>query len=145
MGAHHFDIAQWALDMDDSGPVKIEPPAKGDSGLKFTYANGVEMFHGGPADCVFEGDEGTILVSRGKIETNPEDILKEPIGEKDVPRLSSRPTIAATGSSASSAGRRRSAPPRSAIAPHRLPARQHRLLAAPAAEVGPERREVRRR
>lgn len=25
-GAHHFDIAQWALGMDDSGPVTIIPP-----------------------------------------------------------------------------------------------------------------------
>jgi predicted dehydrogenase len=83
MGAHHFDIAQWALAMDNSGPVQIEPPAKGDTGLKFTYANGVVMFHGGPADCVFEGTNGTILVSRGKIETKPEGILKQPIGEKD--------------------------------------------------------------
>src|SRR5439155_20350056 len=62
MGAHHFDIAQWALDMDGSGPVKIEPPEKGDSGLKFTYASGVVMIHGGPSGCTFEGTEGTIYV-----------------------------------------------------------------------------------
>src|SRR5262249_35041755 len=63
MGAHHFDIAQWALDMDSSGPVKIEPPeGKKKTGLKFTYANGVEMFHGGPSGCLFIGTEGTIYV-----------------------------------------------------------------------------------
>ena len=26
MGAHHYDIAQWGLGMDDSGPVEIIPP-----------------------------------------------------------------------------------------------------------------------
>ena len=26
MGAHHYDIAQWCLGMDDSGPVEIIPP-----------------------------------------------------------------------------------------------------------------------
>lgn len=83
MGAHHFDIAQWALDMDRSGPIKIEPPARGDTDLKFIYASGVVMRHGGPADCVFEGNKGTIHVSRGKIESLPGNIVKEPIGEKD--------------------------------------------------------------
>jgi predicted dehydrogenase len=84
MGAHHFDIAQWALDMDKSGPVKIEPPS-GDatSGLKFTYASGIEMFHGGPADCTFEGELGTINVSRGKLESTPEAIVNTPLGEND--------------------------------------------------------------
>jgi predicted dehydrogenase len=76
MGAHHFDIAQWALDMDGSGPVKVEPPEKGDSKLKFTYANGVEMFHGGEADCVFVGESGTIRASRGGITSDPADVLK---------------------------------------------------------------------
>jgi predicted dehydrogenase len=85
MGAHHFDIAQWALGMDDSGPVKIEPP-EGDAitGLKFTYENGVEMFHGGPSGCTFEGEAGTIYVDRGKLESTPEDIVKTPLGENDV-------------------------------------------------------------
>jgi len=83
MGAHHFDIAQWALDMDGSGPVKILPPAKGEKGLRYIYANGVEMTHGGEADCVFVGTMGTIRVSRGKIESDPADLLKTPIGEKE--------------------------------------------------------------
>jgi predicted dehydrogenase len=85
MGAHHFDIAQWALDMDTSGPVKIEPPTdeKAKRGLKFTYANGVEMIHDGKIDCAFEGTEGTINVSRGKLESIQAKILEEPLGEKD--------------------------------------------------------------
>jgi predicted dehydrogenase len=83
MGAHHFDIAQWALDMDGSGPVKIEPPEKGNSGLKFTYANGVVMIHGGPSGCTFEGEDGTIYVDRGKIESKPGDILKTALTDKD--------------------------------------------------------------
>jgi predicted dehydrogenase len=83
MGAHHFDIAQWALDMDGSGPVEIHPPEKGDSGLRLVYANGVEMIHGGEADCVFVGEKGTIRASRGKIESDPAEIVKTPIGEKE--------------------------------------------------------------
>jgi len=81
MGAHHFDIAQWALDMDGSGPVKIEPPMNGNSGLKFTYANGVEMFHGGNVDCVFEGADGVVNVTRGTINTKPESILMDKLPE----------------------------------------------------------------
>ena len=84
MGAHHFDIAQWALNMDGSGPVEIQPPeGKAESGLRFVYANGVEMFHGGPSGCTFEGSEGTIYVDRNKIESTPAKILEEPLTEKD--------------------------------------------------------------
>jgi len=84
MGAHHFDIAQWALGMDNSGPVKIEPP-KGTStkGLKFTYANGVEMFHDGIGGCTFIGTEGKIIVTRSKITSDPKSILSEPLGPND--------------------------------------------------------------
>jgi predicted dehydrogenase len=83
MGAHHFDIAQWALGLDLTAPVEIHPPEKGDTGLRFVYANGIEMFHGGPSGCTFEGERGTIYVDRPKITSTPEDILKEPLGEKD--------------------------------------------------------------
>jgi predicted dehydrogenase len=84
MGAHHFDIAQWALDMDSTGPVEIQPPADGaDRGLRFVYASGVEMFHGGPSGCTFEGTEGTIYVDRNKIESTPAKILDEPLTNED--------------------------------------------------------------
>ena len=82
MGAHHFDIAQWALGMDGSGPVAVEPPAQGDMGLKLTYANGVEMFHGGPSGCTFEGTDGTIWVDRNRLESDKEEILA-PLAESD--------------------------------------------------------------
>jgi hypothetical protein len=80
MGAHHFDIAQWALDMDGSGPVEIVPPEKGESGLKFVYANGVEMIHGGSVDCEFIGGNGVIQVSRGFFGTTlPLEALRTPL------------------------------------------------------------------
>ncbi|MCA9177096.1 MAG: Gfo/Idh/MocA family oxidoreductase [Planctomycetales bacterium] len=80
MGAHHFDIAQWALGMDASGPIKVEPPADGaETGLKFTYRDGVEMFHGGPSGCTFEGTEGTLYVDRGALTASSAEILETPL------------------------------------------------------------------
>ncbi len=87
MGAHHFDIAQWALGMDASGPVKVEPPdGEETTGLKFTYADGVEMFHGGPSGCTFEGELGTLYVDRSKLESTPEAIVSTPL-EENAPRI----------------------------------------------------------
>ncbi len=86
MGAHHYDIAQWCLGMDESGPVEITPPddPKAQSGVKFTYANGVVLTHGGPGGSSFTGTNGTLRIDRGHLSSDPESIVKEPLGEKDV-------------------------------------------------------------
>src|SRR5262249_22885479 len=85
-GAHHFDIAQWGLGMDESGPVEIIPPdePKAMRGLRYLYANGVEVIHGPSGGVKFIGTNGEILVNRGKLTSTPDTILKEPLGEKDV-------------------------------------------------------------
>jgi predicted dehydrogenase len=86
IGAHHFDIAQWALGLDEAGPTEIIPPddAKAESGTRLVFANGVEIIHGGPSGCTFEGTEGKLSIDRGKLTTEPESIVKTPIGEKDI-------------------------------------------------------------
>ncbi len=78
-GAHHFDIAQWGLGMDESGPVEIIPPnGKDVKRLTYRYANGVVMYHGGLQGynfgVVFVGTKGKICVDRGKFKAEPEEI-----------------------------------------------------------------------
>ena len=80
-GAHMFDIAQWALDMDATGPVMISPPDNNHQFLTYQYANGIAMTHEpGPGDngVTFVGSSGNIHVVRGKLETTP-DILKDKV------------------------------------------------------------------
>jgi predicted dehydrogenase len=86
MGAHHYDIAQWALGMDESGPVEVIPPADPSDrrGVKYIYANGVEMSHGGPDGCFFTGTKGTLHITRGRLKGDPEAIVKEPLGKDEV-------------------------------------------------------------
>jgi predicted dehydrogenase len=85
-GSHHFDIAQWALDADRGGPVEVIPPddPKAERGLRFVYPSGVELIHGGPAGITFVGVNGSIFVDRTRLASNPEAILAEPLGDKDV-------------------------------------------------------------
>jgi predicted dehydrogenase len=85
-GAHHFDIAQWGLGMDQSGPVEIVPPEdpKATTGVKYIYANGVEMIHGDPFGTTFIGTDGELFVNRGELRSKPEGIIKEPIGAGEI-------------------------------------------------------------
>jgi hypothetical protein len=67
-GAHHFDIIQWALGMDDSGPVEFIPAGfEGSPYQTHRYANGVtvERVDGNqPAMIEFTGTKGTVGVGR---------------------------------------------------------------------------------
>jgi predicted dehydrogenase len=85
-GAHHFDIAQWALGMDDSGPVEVIPPEdpKATYGVKLLYANGVPVYHANKDGVIFTGEKGTIHVNRGRFESTPETIGETAIPENGV-------------------------------------------------------------
>jgi predicted dehydrogenase len=86
MGAHHYDIAQWALDMDHSGPVQIVPPddPKAQQGVKFVYANGIEVTHGGPSGCTFTGTKGTLYIDRGVLKSDPPELIQEPLRSDEI-------------------------------------------------------------
>ncbi len=94
-GAHHFDIAQWGLGMDHSGPVEVIPPEKPETGqgVRFLYANGVEMIHGSHQDpdgqtrggVHFVGEHGIVYVDRGQLMSWPEEIVKAPLGPNEKP------------------------------------------------------------
>jgi predicted dehydrogenase len=85
-GSHHFDIAQWALDADRGGPTDVIPPEdpRVERGVRFVYGNGVELIHGGPPGLTFVGASGSIFVDRNRLTSNPESLLQEPLGERDV-------------------------------------------------------------
>ncbi len=86
-GAHMFDIAQWALDMDNSGPIEVTAPDGGEHPfLTYKYANGVIMTHEKwewNNAVHFFGTEGEIKIARGKLETTPASLKDKVIGETE--------------------------------------------------------------
>jgi predicted dehydrogenase len=105
-GAHHNDIAQWGLGMDDSGPVAVETvtadqPSRDRHSynchpnfrVQYTYANGPNGGNGTVLTCMSQGENGVqfygedgrwIFVSRGRIAAGrgnqPEQrLLQEPL------------------------------------------------------------------
>jgi predicted dehydrogenase len=87
-GAHMFDIVQWALDMDKSGPLGFIPPeTPAKRGLKIVYENDIVMTHTnwGETNAVqFIGTEGKIEVSREFLRTFPnEKLAKTELKETD--------------------------------------------------------------
>lgn len=91
-GAHHLDIAQWGLGMDESGPIKVEGtfenhpqnwyevPMK--ARIEYTYsgnivcvlAQGDEKIRGGTK---FIGEKGWIWVNRGKFESSDKSLVAQ--------------------------------------------------------------------
>jgi predicted dehydrogenase len=84
-GAHMFDIAQWGLGMDSSGPTELiySEPGKG---LVYKYANGAEIIHRpmeGKQHCHFVGTDGEVFVARGELRTTPEPLKDKVFQEGD--------------------------------------------------------------
>ena len=105
-GSHALDMVQWALGTDDSGPVEVWAEGKSfDAPVTFRYAEGVilKLAHSStpmgvsgftaaeePEDqapvfgAIFHGEKGTMIMHRGRFNTKPIALSKEPIGESDL-------------------------------------------------------------
>jgi len=118
-GAHHVDIAQWAIAPDLPGPMSIDPiqvelPIHYDRGypttsnafntasrfkVKCSFANGVDMFIHDRVDdfptdngILIEGDGGFCFVNRQQLTGPAVDLLKEnPLPQGAIPKLMKTP------------------------------------------------------
>ena len=111
-GAHHNDIALWAMDMDHSGPIAIDGKPRvsmkpggytafAEYQVEYTYANGVRHICMSTADDTgfggivrkgvgtlhngvrFDGSEGWVWITRGDLQASKREILEEPMDEKN--------------------------------------------------------------
>src|SRR5437762_7574714 len=93
-GAHHLDIAQWALNMDGSGPIEVDGTGDAPDNRPLTfnchphftatyrYADGtvVRATSRGENGVRFEGEDGKwLFVSRGTINASDPRIISEPL------------------------------------------------------------------
>ena len=105
-GAHGLDQIQWALGMDESGPVevwvegpKFNPPtytepesrSRGDKTCSqpkifYRYAGGVtlELGSGNAGGGIFIGEKGKIEIFRDRVTSNPPEIVKEPTKDDEI-------------------------------------------------------------
>jgi predicted dehydrogenase len=105
-GAHGLDQIQWALGMDESGPVevwtegeKFNPPtytqpesrARGEKMCRtpmvfYRYADDItlKLDNGNPGGAIFIGDAGKIEIFRGRVTSNPAEIAKDPLTDAKV-------------------------------------------------------------
>jgi predicted dehydrogenase len=109
-GAHHVDIATWAIGMENSGPTSVEGvmaehPVPFKDGwptvdnqynaatkfdVKCLYPNGVELhiLSDGENGILITGDKGELFVSRGALRGSAVDSLKDsPLPEGTISKL----------------------------------------------------------
>lgn len=109
-GAHHVDIACWALGATETGPSKITPvdyklPVEYKDGnptvedrynaatqftIRVDMPNNVELIITSEGDngILFEGTEGRIFVNRGKLTGKPvEDLKEKPLPEGAIEKI----------------------------------------------------------
>ncbi len=88
-GQHHYDIVQWSLDADRTGPIELFVD---EGAAAYKYANGVTVY-GRPypnqeisttGGAWFIGTEGKIAVDREHLISEPASILEKPLGPNDV-------------------------------------------------------------
>lgn len=100
-GAHHHDIMQWGLNMDNSGPLSLyaegtpQPNTSRNSYSTFPefrvtmkYPDDIEVIstNAEPNGVKFIGDDGWIFVTRGNINASAENILTSPLPDS-APRV----------------------------------------------------------
>ena len=101
-GAHHVDIATWALGKTDTGPISVDPimvkhPVPYNDGYptddsqyntateflilaKFADGKEIEIRHDQGNGILFEGTKGRIFVNRGRLTGKPvEDLATNPL------------------------------------------------------------------
>ncbi len=93
-GAHHLDIAQWGLGMDESGPVAVEGTGvfnpdgwyetPDSTQIKYTYDNGIVLnsrqvpgIKSNEQGTKFIGEKGSLFVYRGGIVADPPELLSQ--------------------------------------------------------------------
>ncbi|MDV6029547.1 MAG: Gfo/Idh/MocA family oxidoreductase [Phycisphaera sp. RhM] len=107
-GAHHVDIAQWAIGQENGGPISVggtatmNQPLRGgmptrsdmyNTPIEFSVAcnfpGGIEMLIDSTRNGItFEGDLGRFFVNRGTLEGIPVDALKDqPLDDNAITKL----------------------------------------------------------
>ncbi len=105
-GSHGLDQVQWAMGMDESGPVEVwvegdkfdppiytQPTPRGPAEAKcsrpiisYRYADGtvLKLDNGPGGGAIFIGDKGKITIDRARVSSDPPELVKQAIKDGEV-------------------------------------------------------------
>ena len=101
-GAHHVDIAHWAMDLENSGPISVQGTArfpKQQSNayqvamqfhMIYEFPGGMELVVRNDTDngVLIEGDKGRLFVNRGKLTGKPvEELADNPLPDDAITKV----------------------------------------------------------